>query len=215
LGTAVARKIDANALIIVDATITSTTVFEASSSDGYSLSTYNNILDATYTDVLYIVNSDSGMVELIILEGAGVGSDEVYGVFNGNYVTSDDARGIIALIDEEVVEFNAAASSPVTVDTTSDKFLYEIVFDSNGNGMITSPGALNTAATGFVVSNDNYATNGSFEVGIRGDVVVYNYVSADSDWEVGDLADITTAKMVKFYDTVDDSVTMASIILVY
>ncbi|MGI6727171.1 MAG: S-layer homology domain-containing protein [Anaerovoracaceae bacterium] len=214
---ATAYKIASDAFIIVDADVLTATTFQVeTSADGYSVSKLADILDASYDDILYTLNTDNE-IDIIIIEGAGTTDDAVYGLLTDTFTTSDWNRGVELLIDGVVKEYNA--STPPTAGNYA--YLYKITFNTKGEAVMayldkpadTMNSAETTGSSGFTVTK-NVASNSTDSFQLASDVIVYTYDAIDG-WDVGDKNDIVAAKTCAFYDTEDDDVAVATIVLVY
>lgn len=209
-------KVSADALIFADANVDSTTSYAAMvAADGYSIAKLADLLDKSGLTVAFVLKDN--VVVTMIVEGAGLGSDAVFGVIQSNYVSSDDPRGVVWMVNGSEVEKNAA--TVLTVNATTDKLLYKITFNTNGDAVWTDAagtyGIGSTTYTGITITNGIAYVSPTAIATIASDVIVYVY-NSDNDWEVGDVDDIELDSIVKFFDTdTDDGVVLADTILVY
>jgi hypothetical protein len=198
-------KIAADATIFTGADIDAGKTFVE---DDYGVSTLDKILDATYAVVLYYVNEKKGVVDLIVIEGAGDSSDAVYGVLNDTFKTSDWDYGVEVLVDGVFKEYGA------TTNVTDMSVLYKITFNTDGEAVMTTTEPM----TGYdnvpiIDFNNNRAyKEGDGSVAVDKDAFVYLY--EDGEWTVGDTGDIKGEK-ASFFATDSDEPAIANVVLVW
>lgn len=201
-------KIASDAVVFTGAEITSTSALTFTVDDeDYSVSTLANIEDATYTAALYNVNSD-GVVDLLVIQGAGNSDDAVYGVLTDTFSTTDWDNGVAVYVNGAAKEYNASTTAP-----SNETVLYKMTFNTDGEAVMSVKSALDSTTNDVTVDNDR-ATASDVNLALADDVLVYVY--EDGDWTVGDLSDIedTSAIRVSFYETDDDAPGVATIVLV-
>jgi hypothetical protein len=216
-------KVAEDAFIVLDADITGTAFALAAGATEYSIGKLASLLDDTYTDVVYVKDSNDKIVVLVI-EGAGSGSDAIYGVLNGVFSTSDIDNGAILMVDGEDVEYSADAA----VTAANDQYLYKIVVKTNGDVTLDYLDAISDAEmindgvgttwTAAYIENSRIkapAVGGGTALNspIASDVVVYVY-DADDGWTLGTTSDIDVSSTIVVYATDSDNPGLVTFVLV-
>ena len=189
--------------------------------DNYGVTTLANIKGNDYSDVDYLV--DSGKIDMMILWGAGVSGDDVYGVVKSFYQTtaSDTNYAADLIVNGVATTYDIAKAiydNRASYDKNED--LYMLTLNSKGEitaltdqddvaGVDIASGTVTKAYGSGLISVE------SVEYTVDLDTVVYAYNSVDGVFKVVSLskANLGLLEEVELYDTDEDGVTDTILVL--
>jgi hypothetical protein len=208
-------KVAADAFVVTNATIAGTAFTSDDPTEfDYEVQDLSKLLDDTYTNILYVVNDDD-QIEVLIIEGAGSGGDEIYGVLNGEFSAPKFKDGVIMLVGDDEIDYNADDNTQIV----SDKYLYEIVEKTNGNVGLRYLDSGETEHVyedvGIFVENNRFKNvAGTFNQPISKDLIVYEY-DADDGWVKVSTSAIGKQDTVILYQTDSDNAELVTFALLY
>jgi hypothetical protein len=204
-------KIASDAFIVLDADITGSAFVVDASADEYTIGDLSKLLEDSYDDILYVEEDDQ--IVVLIVEGAGSGGDEFYGVLNGKFSEPGVTNDATLMVDGK----DEGYSSDAPVNTANDQYLYKIVGKTDGKYTLTylNAGAplVGTKFSGAYIENNRIKDGiiGGLNLPVTSSTVVYKY---DDGWTKINLNGIKKSDEVYLYQTDDDNPEVVTFVLV-
>lgn len=196
------------------------TLADLSDKDNYGVTTLANVKGNEYDDVDFLVD---GKIVLMMIWGAGVTGDDVYGVVNSFYQTTasntDYAATLLVNGVEKVYDISKTVFDARTgYDKANDFYMLTL----NTKGEITALDDQDGVAYVNIVSGIVTKAYGSGLISVDGveytidlDTIVYKYNTDDSVFKVAALTrtNLGLDAVVELYDTDEDGVTDTILVL--
>lgn len=212
-------------VIIADSVTTATAV----AGKDYKVAKKDTLLDATVTAGLYVADTETDEVTLIVVAANSTTNNKIYGVVNDAYTdTSDNGYGATVIIgnaDAKEVEADAMASTVTSSALIEIKYNTDGSLDVSGSTAAGSFGTETTSGNAITVENNRLkavTSTGALSTNygvLSENLVVYVYDFDNSVWTVGDESDLDatlqTGDEVTIYKLDTDNVNEVTHVLVY